>query len=158
MLFGPFALDTACSALLRDGKAVPLGQHGYAVLTALVEAGGATVSRRALIERAWPGLVVEDSDLTVQVAALRRALGPCVDGDWVVTVPRRGYRLSVGGSGSAKATPKPVRPALAVLPFVNLSGDPTQEYFADGVVEDIITALSRSRLFAVVARNSTFVY
>ena len=160
MLFGPFRLDNTRSALTRDGDTVPLGQHSYALIKALVEAGGATVSRQALIERAWPGVVVEDGNLTVQIAALRKALEPCVDGEWVVTVPRRGYRLGVSASdpNDATGTPQGVRPALAVLPFSNISGDPAQEYFADGVVEDIITALSRFRLFTVVARNSSFVY
>ena len=73
-----------------------------------------------------------------------------------------GYRFVAGHGGPAVAEPETtasnVVPALAVLPFVNLSGDPEQDYFADGVVEDIITALSRFRTFAVIARNSSFVY
>ena len=158
MQFGPFALDPSRSSLMRDGKLVSIGQHGFALLTVLAEAAGTTVSRELLMARAWPGTIVEDSNLTVQIATLRKALGPAPDGgDFITTVPRRGYRLAIA-SDDALLNAGPVRPALAVLPFSNLSGDPEQEYFADGVVEDIITALSRFKLFSLVARNSSFVY
>ncbi len=110
------------------------------------------------MDAAWPGTVVEEGNLTVQIAALRKALGQDSDGrDWIVTVPRVGYRLIVPQSTGPEVSDSP-KPALAVLPFVNLSGDPTQDYFADGVVEDIITALSRFKSFAVIARNSSFTY
>ena len=154
--FGPFILDSERCSLLRDGKRVALSQRGLAILQALVEADGQPVGRASLIEGAWPGIVVEDGNLTVQVAALRKALGPTEDGlEWIVTVPRFGYRLLRDTSIEG---PSPLFPSVAVLPFANLSGDPTQDYFADGVVEDIITALSRSKSFTVVARNSSFVY
>jgi TolB-like protein/Tfp pilus assembly protein PilF len=87
-------------------------------------------------------------------------------GEWIVTVPRVGYRfvgtvkrLADRGDENTGASREPESgPSIAVLPFVNLSADPDQEYFADGIVEDIITALSRFRSFAVIARNSSFVY
>jgi TolB-like protein len=113
------------------------------------------------MEAGWPGLIVEEGNLTVQIAALRKALGPREDGqDWIITVPRVGYRLLRGGreTTSGNDGSSSILPSLAVLPFQNLSEDPGQEYFADGVVEDIITALSRFRSFTVVARNSSFVY
>jgi TolB-like protein len=161
--FGPFVLDRSRMALLQDGKAVAVGQRGYALLSALVEADD-TVSKTQLMEAAWPGTAVEEGNLTVQVAALRKALGKRADGsEWIVTVPRVGYRLvrgrSIGAEEQVGASPAARhRPSVAVLPFQNLSADGGQEFFADGIVEDIITALSRFKGFAVIARNSSFVY
>jgi DNA-binding winged helix-turn-helix (wHTH) protein len=148
-----------------------------ALLCILVERAGALVSKVTLIEAAWPGLAIEESNLTVQIAALRRALGETPGGeDWIVTLPRRGYRF-VGPAVTksedlSPASPTvdptaraptmapalPDKPSIAVLPFENLSGDPEQGYFADGMVEEIITALSRIRWLFVIARNSSFTY
>lgn len=152
--FGPFVLDRRRGTLSRQGAPVAVNQRGYALLEALLDAGGAPVSKQTLMEKAWPGAFVEEGNLTVQIASLRKALGR--EGDsYIITVPRVGYRLAApaqdGGAG-------PDKPSVAVLPFANLSADPEQEYFADGVVEDIITALSRFKSFAVIARNSSFVY
>ena len=128
---------------------------------------GAPVSKDALFDAAWPGLAVEDSNLTVQIAALRRAFGEAGGADWIETLPRRGYRyvgpaVATGGSPAASAPSSPPvlpdKPSVAVLPFVNLSGDPEQEYFADGMVEDIIAGLSRIKWLFVIARNSSFAY
>ncbi|WP_306910261.1 winged helix-turn-helix domain-containing tetratricopeptide repeat protein [Rhizobium mesoamericanum] len=157
--FGEFVLDPGCG-LLRNGRAVALGQRGIALLEALLEAGGNIVSKDALMARVWPGVVVEESNLTVQVAALRKVLGPAPDGqEWIATVPRVGYRfVRTITERKASAPPPELRPALAVLPFSNLSSDPRQDYFADGIVDDIIAALSRFRSFAVVARDCSFAY
>jgi TolB-like protein len=104
----------------------------------------------------------------VHVSALRKVLdqGDVGSGGWVMTVPGRGYRFA--GSIEENATSGPRRsddpssfldkPSIAVMPFSNLSGDADQEYFADGISEDIITALSRSRWFFVIARNSSFAF
>lgn len=155
--FGPFILDPE-AGLTRDGKPVALGQRALSLLAALAEANGSVVSKSALMERVWPATLVEEGNLSVQIAALRKALGPAPGGsEWIVTVPRSGYRLLRHGALHESRTP-PERPTLAVLPFSNLGGDAEQDYFADGVVEDIITALSRFRSFAVVARNSSFIY
>src|SRR5262249_26705556 len=103
---------------------------------------------------------------SVQIASLRKHLGPTpARGDWIATVPRVGYRF-VGPvdlpevlDGSSSAASEPQRgPSIAVLPFVNLSDDREQEYFADGMVEEIIMALSRMRWLFVIARNSSFTY
>ncbi len=152
--FGPFELRDG--ALSRDGKPVAVGQRGLALLEALAVADGA-VTKAALMEAGWPGTIVEEGNLTVQVAALRKALGPRADGqEWIVTVPRVGYRLLRGEVKAAEAA-EPVRlPTLAVLPFQNLGGDPEQDYFADGIVDELIAALSRFRSFAVIARSSSF--
>jgi TolB-like protein len=156
--FGPFTLDRDRQSLKRDGVDVPIGQRSFALLEALLEEIGETVTKAVLMDRAWPDLAVEESNLTVQVAALRKALGQRSDGqDWIVTVPRVGYRLTVSQPADA-AERGGGRPLIAVLPFANMSSDPDQSFFADGVVEDIITALSRFTQFAVVARNSSFVY
>jgi hypothetical protein len=100
--FGPFVFDRAKMKLTRDGRSVSLGGRGAALLAALLDEGGGVVGKDALMQAAWPGAVVEEANLTVQIAALRRALGGGEDGeDWIVTVPRVGYRLlwpRAGGS------------------------------------------------------------
>ena len=169
---GPFRLDAKASFLFSGYEPTPLGQRAVAVLRVLVEQAGTPVSKDALIEAAWPGLSVEENNLTVQIAALRRVLGGEPGGEhWIETLPRRGYRFvgpvvatEEGGPGIAAtigAPPMPAlsdKPSIAVLPFTNMSDDPQQEFFADGITEDLITALSRWRSFSVIARNSTFAY
>jgi TolB-like protein len=177
--FGPFRLDTAAELLFRGAEPMALGQRAVALLRVLVEAAGTPVSKDDLIEAAWPGLTVEESNLTVQIAALRRVFEAEPGGDlWVETLSRRGYRFTgpavtqeeVSVAASPKDANRPAAadtapvlalpdiPSIAVLPFDNLSGDPEQEYFADGIVEDITTALSRFRHLLVIARNSSFTY
>jgi TolB-like protein len=156
--FGDVEFDTELALLLRNGAPLAASNRAIALLLALHKADGRAVSKADLMEAAWPGMIVEEGNLTVQIAALRKALGPMPDGnDWIVTVPRVGYRLILSQPPKTEAL-EPLKPALAVLPFAKLSGDPEQDYFADGVVEDIITALSRFKSFAVIARNSSFTY
>ena len=93
-VLGPFRLDTRDDLLWRGSEPVALGRRAIALLRTLVERRGALVSKDALIEAAWPGQAVEDSNLTVQIAALRRVLGEAPGGDrWIETMPRRGYRF-----------------------------------------------------------------
>ncbi len=157
--FGPFLLDLGNTTLSQGGKPVAIGQRGFALLAALAGADG-PVGKAALMDAGWPGTAVEEGNLTVQIAALRKALGTRDDGqDWIVTVPRVGYRLVRGPATAAvPAAPTAALPLLAVLPFQNIGGDPEQQYFADGVVDEIIITLSRFRSFAVVSRNSSFAY
>lgn len=159
-VFGPFSLDRSGRVLLRDGKPVDAGQRGVALVKALIGARGDTMTKSELMDAAWPDVVVDEGNLTVQIASLRKVLGNTPEGgEWIITVPRVGYRLAA--QAPLPATPSDAAsplPMLAVLPFENIGGDPEQEYFADGVVEDIITALSRFRSFAVISRNSSFVY
>jgi TolB-like protein/Tfp pilus assembly protein PilF len=168
--FGPFRLDAEAEILFRGDGPTVLGQRAVALLRLLLERAGAPVSKDALIEAAWPGLAIEDSNLTVQIAALRRAFGQdASSADWIETLPRRGYRY-VGPAVAADDRPAatslqtsptlalPDKPSVAVLPFLNLSGDPEQDYFADGVVEDIVAGLSRIKWLFVAARNSSFAY
>src|SRR5262249_57172507 len=121
------------------------------ILGVLASAEGKVVSKDELMARVWAGVVVEEHNIQVHISALRRAFEEEGDGgSWIVTVPGRGYRLlppreppdvnKPAPAGSFSATGEP---SLAVLPFLNLSGDPEQEYFADGMVEELITALSR---------------
>jgi TolB-like protein len=176
--FGPFRLDAQGVTLFLGAEPVALSKRAVALLGILIDRAGSPVSKDALMEAAWSGLAVEESNLTVQIAALRRALGEVPGGeDWIVTLPRRGYRF-VGpvvtkseaqvpaapiADPASKLSPTtapalPDKPSIAVLPFENLSGDPEQGYFADGMVEEIITALSRIRWLFVIARNSSFTY
>jgi TolB-like protein len=165
--FGPFRLDADAEILFRGAEPIVLGQRAVALLRLLLQRAGVPVSKDALIEAAWQGLVIEDSNLTVQVAALRKVFDEAGgDGAWIETMPRRGYRYVgptvVTDSSSAEAIPPtaalplPDKPSVAVLPFTNLSSDPEQEYFADGMVEDIIAGLSRIKWLFVIARNSSF--
>src|SRR5258708_7052445 len=168
--FGPFRLDADAEILFRGAVPTVLGQRAVALLRLLLERAGAPVSKDALIEAAWPGLAIEDSNLTVQIAALRRVFEEVAGGaSWIETLPRRGYRyvgpVVATGNPPAEANPQPSpalalpdKPSVAVLPFSNLSGDPEQEYFAEGMVEDIIAGLSLIKWLFVIARNSPFTY
>jgi TolB-like protein len=163
--FGPFALDIEAGLLLRGVKPTLLGQRAIALLRLLLERATSPVSKDALIEAAWPGLAVEDSNLTVQIAALRRVLEQDGGNGWIETLPRRGYRYvgppvtrtddGASERQQASALPVPEKPSIAVLPFEH-SGDTA--WFADGMVADIITGLSRIKWLFVIARNSSFIY
>ena len=159
--FGPFLLDPDNGTLFRDGELVAIGQKGALLLRALVTSPGQVRTKAELMDVAWPGTTVEESNLAVQIGSLRKLLGPSpAGGEWITTIPRVGYRFVSQPEATTKpdVRSEPVIPSLAVLPFENLSGDPEQDYFADGVVEDIIIALSRFKSLAVISRNSSFVY
>ncbi|MBB5664583.1 TolB-like protein [Rhizobium leguminosarum] len=161
--FGPFVLDPAAGTLLRNDDPVAVGDRGVKLLAALVGRPGEILGKAELMDAAWPGRAVEEGNLTVQIAQLRKLLGPAADGgEWIATVPRVGYRftgaLNLLGGVKRKALPLPDRPSIAVLPFLNISDDPEQEFFADGLTEDLITDLSRRPGLFVVARNSAFSY
>src|SRR5271165_3652079 len=150
--FGPFRLDLDTGTLFGDAGPIALGSRGGALLRVLLEARGAVVSKSALMDAAWPDLAVEESNLTVQVAALRRALGD----DWIATVSRRGYRF-VGTVTECHATdPTDTHATLAVLPVGDTGGDRQEQYFGDGVIREVITALSRFAGLTVIAANSSF--
>jgi TolB-like protein len=167
---GPFRLDTTTEIVTRGTEPVGLGRRAVGVLRTLVERPGVAVSKESLIGSVWPGQAVEDANLTVQIGALRRALAEVEGGaDWIETLPRRGYRYigPVGMEASELAASRgqsppilalPARPSIAVLPFRNMSDHPEQDYFADGMVEELITALSRFQQLFIIARNSSFSY
>jgi adenylate cyclase len=166
--FGRFRLDLRRGRLLHEGEPVALGGRALDVLRVLASAAGAVVSKDELMTRLWPGRTVAENNLHVHISALRKALDEHGEGDtYIITVPGRGYRLADPGgsqrSGSSQSSPvQPLpltdKPSIAVLPFANLSADPGQEYFSDGVADDIITALSRYPSLLVIARNSSFSY
>jgi TolB-like protein len=169
LAFGPFRLDAEAGILFHGAEPTALGQRAVALLALLVGRAGAPVAKEALLEAAWPAQAIEESNLTVQIAAIRRVLEEIAGGaGWIETLPRRGYRyvgpaVAVGTPDalavvSAVALPLPEKPSVAVLPFSNLSGDPAQDYFADGMVDDIITGLARIKWLFVIARNSSFAY
>jgi DNA-binding winged helix-turn-helix (wHTH) protein len=156
-LFERFRLDR--NGLFRrdpNGAFVPIaiGSRALEVLYTLVKRSGDLVSRDEISEAVWPGTVVEGSNLPVQIAALRRVLDKGrADSSCIQTIPGRGYHFIAPVTRASAETrlPLPDKPSIAVLPFANLSGDPEQDYFADGMVEEIITALSRIRWLFVIA-------
>ena len=166
--FGPFVFDSGRKILLKHGKPVAMGQKCLMLLETLLAAEGRVVSKSDLMDAAWQTMNIEDSNLSVQIAALRKCLGKPKNGEeWIATVQRVGYQfvnpqqekqrpLNLGILARPEA-PRD-KPSIAVLPFTNMSSDPGQEFFADGMTEDIITALSRIRELFVISRNSSFVY
>ena len=155
--FGPFQIDQGARLVLRDGEPLTVGHRGVRLFEALLSRAGEVLTKSELMDAAWGAAAIEESNLTVQVAALRKALGPSPDGgEWIATVPRVGYRLVPPAPTSAPASAE--GPSIAVLPFVNLSSDPEQAFFADGLAEEIIVALGKLPGLLVIARNSSFAY
>src|SRR4051794_20110046 len=170
LMFGDCRLDIARRELRRGGEIVSLEPKAFDLLAFLVLHRDRVVSKDDLLQEGWGGRIVSEAALTTRVNAVRRALGD--DGKLqklVRTVTRRGVRF-VGEvtelpdqemPAAIRATdpaPPSDKPSIAVLPFANLSGDPAQDYFADGIVEDITTAIARYRWLSVIARNSSFTY
>lgn len=152
LVFGSFRLDLDTDTLFGDAGRIMLGTRGSALLRVLLEAQGAVVSKAALMDAAWPGIAVEESNLTVQVAALRRTIGD----NWIATVSRRGYRFVGTVTESRAMDPHDTPATLAVLPVSNAGCDEREQYFGDGVVREVITALSRFAGLTVIAANSSF--
>src|SRR6266576_4305970 len=171
--FETFALDL--ERLCLDGPSGPmdLRRKSFEVLRYLVENTGRVVTKEELIKAVWPDVTIGDESLTQCISEVRRALGE-QSYRIIKTVPRRGYLFNVPISQSdttavqssndarlsvQASPPVPLRRAsIAILPFTNLSSDPEQDYFADGIVDDIITALTRMRWLFIIARNSSFTY
>jgi TolB-like protein len=165
--FGPFLLDPDAGTLLRNDVPVAVGYRGLTLLAALVSRPGDILAKAELMDAAWPDTNVEEANLTVQIAQLRKLLGPPGDGgEWIATVPRVGYRFTGAveqsdgqpGGTARKPLPLPDKPSIAVLPFASVGDDPGGEAFADGLTEDLITDLSRNGGLFVIARNSAFAY
>ena len=159
LTFGRFELRRRRRELLADGEPVELGSRAFEILLGLIDAGGAVVAKSELMDLAWPGTAVEENNLTVQIHALRRALGE--DRRVIVTVAGRGYRfageLHTRREAHAKISTVP-RLSIVVLPFTSLSDDREQQYFADGITEDLTTDLSRLADMTVISRNTAFHY
>ena len=179
-LFDNHTLDTDRRELRRGSMPIAVEPQVFDLLIYLVQNQHRVVSKDDLIASVWGGRIVSDSTLTSRINAARKAVGDSgKDQKLIRTVPRKGLRFvgavriqpngadpahAIGpqpngiNEQSRPALPLPDRPAIAVLPFINMSGDVEQEYFSDGISEDIITALSKLRWFFVIARNSSFVY
>lgn len=165
--FDRWTLDCSSGALSAAGREITLRPKSFDVLRFLVENAGRLVSREEVLTAVWPGLTVSEESLTQCVSEVRNALDDASQ-RIIKTVPKRGYLFGPAVSNGRNAEPSkavaaPVRqmlerPSLAVLPFANLSGDPSQEYLSDGFTEDIINGLSYFSDLAVIARNSSFSY
>ncbi|OKO85118.1 hypothetical protein AC630_06720 [Bradyrhizobium sp. AS23.2] len=175
-------IDLARRELRLRGAPVSIGSRAFEIIAVLVEAAGDTIDKYDLMGRVWPGAVVEENTLQFHISAIRKAFGP--DREMLKTAFGHGYRLLGKWTIEEESAPAlssaleqhrtagqpllsaageaflalPDKPSIAVLPFQNMSGDPDQEYFADGIVEDIITALTRFKSLFVIARNSSFTY
>src|SRR5262249_41181753 len=152
-------------------KLVAVEPQVFDVLKYLIDNRDRVVSNDDLIAAVWRGRIVSDTTVSTRMNAVRRAIGD--DGKrqhLVRTVARNGYRFVADVEHSAAADSAAIRPAsagalvlpakpsIAVLPFINMSGDPEQDYFADGITEDLTTALSQFRWLFVIARNSSFAF
>jgi TolB-like protein len=173
-LFEDFALDTERRELRRGATLVALEPQVFDLLAHLVQHRQRVSSKDDLISAIWHGRIVSDSALTTRLNAVRGALGDNGEDQRLIrTLRGRGIRfvgevreaidgevrevIDAAGS-SSKQLALPERPSIAVLPFANTSGDPGQEYFTDGMVDDILMGLSRVRWLFVIARQSSFIY
>ncbi|MFI5017369.1 MAG: winged helix-turn-helix domain-containing tetratricopeptide repeat protein [Dongiales bacterium] len=178
-LFEDYRLDPDRRELTRASQAIAIGPQVFDLLLHLVENRKHVVSRDDLLAAVWGGRIVSESTMTSHINAVRKAIGDSGGEQRLIrTIARKGFRFvgevrdgpspeAFDSSKTAAATSAdissgelslPDKPSIAALPFRNLSGDPEQDYFADGVVEDIIAALSRNRWLFVIARNSSFAY
>jgi TolB-like protein len=163
-------LDGELRELTREGVRIPIQPQVLDLLLFLVENRDRVVSKDDLIAGVWDNRAVTDSALNSRINAARKAVGDDGKAQRLIrTIPRKGFRF-VGDCTEITRTPTPAeahpastavtsdRPAIAVLAFDNMSNDPDQEYFCDGISEDILTGLSKVRWFLVIARNSSFTY
>jgi TolB-like protein/Tfp pilus assembly protein PilF len=176
-IFENHALDIERRELFRRGERIAVEPQVFDLLVYLVQNRDHVVSREDLIVSVWGGRIVSDSTLTSRINSARMAIGDSGrDQKLIRTIPRKGLRfvgiVSTPSNGLGPvdppaeeirpeprfALPLPDRPAIAVLPFTNMSGDPEQEYFSDGISGDLISALSKLRWFLVIAHSSSFTY
>ena len=158
--FGEFTLAPDERKLTRNGIELPLGARAFDMLCFLVANRQRVLTKAEILDGVWPEIAVEESNLTVQVSSLRKALGP----EALATIPGRGYQfvhfVEEGTPPPEANTEKRANtgPTILVLPFANTSSDPDQEYFSDGITEDIITDLSKVAALSVIARNTAFTF
>jgi TolB-like protein/Flp pilus assembly protein TadD len=168
--FDDFVLDSARRELRKAGDLIAVEPQVFDLLEYLIAQRERVVSNDDLIEAVWGGRIVSETTVATRINAVRRAIGDNGERQkFIRTVPRKGYRFvaevqdrnaqnSERVSLVVQAPELPDRPSISVLPFANVSGDPEQEYFADGITEDLITALSQFRWLFVIARNSSFAF
>jgi adenylate cyclase len=157
--FGRFTLDLARGRLRAEGQDIELRPKSFDVLRHLVENADRLISKEEIVSAIWPNVAVSDDSLARCMSDVRSALGDtqqCI----IKTFPRRGYMfaLPVTRPVVRAGPPLPDRPSVAVLPFTNLGGDPQQDYFTDGISEDLVTSLSKFAGLFVIARHSSFRY
>jgi TolB-like protein/Tfp pilus assembly protein PilF len=184
LAFGDFVLDPDRRELRQGSSQIAMEPQVFDVLLHLIRNRDKVVTRDDLIEAVWNGRIVSESTLTSRVNAARKAVADSgVQQALIKTYPRRGFRFvadvraidaaspettSEAAAGNAHKKEAAVgpgpgadwggRPSIAVLPFKNLSADVEQDYFSDGITEDIITALSKYRSLVIIARNSSFAF
>jgi TolB-like protein/Flp pilus assembly protein TadD len=170
--FSGFVLDTNRRELRCGDSLVAIEPQVFDLLEFLIRARERVVSRDNILAAVWHGRTVSDATLSSRVNSARTAIGDNGEEQRLIrTLPRKGVRFgaevreeSEPGAGVAPEIPEHAAPAdlegpsIAVLPFTNMSGDPEQDFFADGIAEDITTALSRCSGLFVIARNSSFTY
>jgi TolB-like protein/Tfp pilus assembly protein PilF len=157
--FGCFCLNATERVLLREGQLVPLPAKTLSTLLVLVRNKGHLVEKDVLMNEVWPDEFVEEGNLAQHIFMLRRALGETNgSASYIETVPRRGYRFVAKLKGLEDEPKDTVIGSVAILPFANVSDDPTMEYLSDGITENIMTRLSRLPQLKVMARSSVFRY
>ncbi len=166
---GIFTLDIARASLHGPAGQIELRSKSYDVLRYLAERPERVIPKGELLEAVWPDVTVGDDSLAQCISDIRRALGPS-SWEMVKTVPRRGYLLSVpadtiddararlAAAAASRRVDSADRPSIVVLPFSNFGNEAEQDFFADGMTEDITTELSRFSELLVIARNSSFQY
>jgi adenylate cyclase len=158
--FDRFTLDLARGQLRADDNVIELRPKSFDVLCYLAENTDHLVTKDEIAQAVWHKVIVTDESLLRCISDVRRALGD-TEQRIIKTIPRRGYMFVAKVANlpaTARALPLPDLPSIAVLPFTNRSGDPTQDYFADGISEDLITSLSKFAGLFVIARHSAFRY
>src|SRR6266852_1433758 len=173
-LFEDYALDIDRRELHRGADVIPTAPQVFDLLDYLIRNRDRVVSKDDLVSAIWKGRIVSDAALTTRLNAARSVIGDSGEEQrYIKTLPRKGFRFvgtvreedrpsdvaAVSDSRVESSNPAlalPDKPSIAVLSFQNMSGDAEQEYFADGIVEEIITALSRFKWLFVIARNSSF--
>jgi TolB-like protein/tetratricopeptide (TPR) repeat protein len=163
-------VDPTLDEICKDGHTIKLEPKSMQLLICLAERAGEVLSVDELLDLVWKNVVVSPDSVYAAVAALRRTLGDDPkNARYITNVARRGYRLiapvspwvdpPTGSTSNAIVAAALIdKPSIAVMPFLNLSDDPGQEYFSDGVTEDIITELSRWRRISVRSRSASFRY
>lgn len=161
--FDRFEVRPAERLLLVEGAPAAIGARAFDVLLCLLAHRDRVATKSEMLETVWPGMVVEENNLSVQVSALRKLLGPKA----ITTIPGRGYRFSLEvrqeGAQPRSAAPQARtadtdRPTIAVLPFNVLADDHQVNLLADGLAEDVIALLARVPGFLLISHASSFAF